>query len=81
MSAKKNEPAEESTTTMRVSRKTLRMIQIIAAWKNLGISEYVDHLLYTQGGKDLDAMKKGISELTIQSELENSLLNENADSK
>jgi len=26
-------------------------------------------------------MKKGISELTIQSELENSLLNENADSK
>lgn len=63
MSAKKNEQADETTTTMRVSRKTLRMIQIIAAWKNLGISEYVDHLVKTQGAKDLDDMKKGITNL------------------
>jgi len=63
MAVKKNDNADESTTTMRVSRKTLRMIQIIAAWKDLGISEYVDHLVKTQGAKDLDDMKKGITSL------------------
>lgn len=62
MSAKKND-ADEASTTMRVSRKTLRMIQIIAAWKNLGLSEYVDHLIKTQGMKDLEDMKKGITDL------------------
>ena len=66
MSAKKNESAEESTTTMRVSRKTLRMMQIIAAWKNISLSVYLDHLVKTQGAKDLADMKIGVSELNIE---------------
>lgn len=81
MSAKKYEPAEESTTTMRVSRKTLRIIQIIAAWKNLNLSEYVDYLIKTQGAKDLVDMKKELSEFDLQSELENSRLNDETDSR
>jgi hypothetical protein len=61
MSAKKSEPTDEPTTTMRVSRKTLRLIQIVAAWKNLSLSEYVDHLVRTQGARDIDEMKKEIT--------------------
>lgn len=60
MSTKKNDPQDESTT-MRVNRKTLRMIQIIAAWKNLGLAEYVDYLVRTQGAKDLEEMRKDIT--------------------
>jgi|688.fasta_scaffold1523574_1 hypothetical protein len=82
MSSKKSESLDDgNTTTMRVSRKTLRMMQIIAAWKNISLSVYLDHLVKTQGVKDLADMKIGVSELTIESELENSGLNENTDSK
>lgn len=70
MSAKKPESLDDPNTTMRVSRKALAIIQRIAPWKKLGISEYIDHLLRTQGAKDLEDMKKEISEFNINSELE-----------
>ena len=56
-----DEPSD--TTTVRVNRKTLRLMQIIAAWRNITLCEYVDHLVRVQGQKDLDEMKKGISNL------------------
>jgi len=60
-SAEKNEP--DDTTTVRVRRKTLRMMQIISAWKNVTLSDYIDHLMRTQGSKDLDEMKNNIHKL------------------
>lgn len=53
----------EDTSTMRVRRKTLRLMQIIAAWKNLTLTDYLDHLMRHQGDKDLEEMKKNIHSL------------------
>ena len=64
--ANKPAPADEEpteTTTVRVNRKTLRLMQIISAWKNCTLCEYVDHLVRTQGQKDIEEMKKGVSNL------------------
>jgi|GEM_PF-1782229 hypothetical protein len=62
----KNPPeksGEDETTTVRVRRKTLHLMQIIAAWKNLTLTDYLDHLMREQGTKDLDSMKKNIHTL------------------
>lgn len=65
MSPKENaaKHEEEDTTTVRVKRKTLRLMQIISAWKNITLSDYLDHLMRIQGAKDLDEMKNNIHKL------------------
>jgi len=60
---KSNDDKSTDTTTVRVSRKTLRLMQIISAWKDCTLCEYVDHLVRTQGQKDIEEMKKGVSNL------------------
>jgi hypothetical protein len=54
---------DDETTTVRVKRKTLRLMQIIAAWKNVTLTDYLDHLMREQGSKDLEQMKKNIHTL------------------
>ena len=54
---------DDETTSVRVRRKTLHLMQIIAAWKNLTLTDYLDHLMREQGTKDLDSMKKSIHTL------------------
>jgi len=56
-------PEADDTTTVRVRRKTLRMMQIISAWKNVTLTEYLDHLMRIQGAKDIDEMKNNIHKL------------------
>jgi hypothetical protein len=73
MSSKKPESLDDTTTTMRVSRKALAIIQRMAPWKNLGISEYIDHLLRTQGAKDFEDMKKEFLNSTYSLDLKTPL--------
>ena len=61
MLSKTKKVGSNESTTMRVSKNALRMIQIVAAWKNLGLAEYVDHLVKTQGQIDLEEMKRDIA--------------------
>lgn len=49
-------------TMTRVRRETLRRMQLIAAFRNITLVDYIDHLMSTQGSKDFhdmaDAMAK-----------------------
>jgi len=73
MNAKKPESLDDATTTMRVSRNTLRRIKIIAVWKEMSLSQYVEYLVQTQGAKDLDDMKKEFLNSTYSLDLKTPL--------
>lgn len=59
---KENEKGETEFSSIQVTRKTLKMLQIISAWKHVTMRDYLDHLVLTYGAKDLEEAKKGIDE-------------------
>lgn len=52
-------------TMTRIRRDTLRKMHLIAAFKNITIVEYLDHLMATQGSKDFHTMADEMSKMKI----------------
>jgi hypothetical protein len=50
-------------TMTRVRKETLRKMQIVAAFKNITLTDYIDHLMSTQGVRDIHEMADAMSKV------------------
>jgi len=60
---KKNTSRDDEPANIQITRKTLKILQIISAWKHSTMRDYLEWLVVTYGAKDLEEAKKGIDDL------------------
>ena len=53
-------PDSKSFTCVKVRKAALLRIQLIAAYRNMSLIDYIDHLMSTQGAKDFQNMANTI---------------------
>lgn len=56
-------PDLDGVANVRMRKKTLHIFQMAAAWKNLTLVDYFEHLAKTQGMQDLKEAQKGIQDM------------------
>lgn len=49
----------------RIRKETLRKMQLVASFKNCTLTDYLDHLMNTQGARDLREMADAMAKLHL----------------
>jgi len=54
---------DDEPANIQITRKTLKILQIISAWKHTTMRDYLEQLVLIHGAKDLEEARKGIDDL------------------